>query len=106
MLAGAVVAPFVDHLMNAHQTWKHLFSNWPAGIPRRGVIINTLNEPVPFKSFLIKDEVLLLERTNPDAMGARYVLLGYDTIHSLRFTDPLKESVIAAAGFVGNLAKA
>lgn len=92
-------------IMSPDQNWKHVFTNWPTGLPRAGILTNTLNEPMPFKSFFLKDEVLLLERSNPDALGARFILMGFDTIHSVKFTAPLKESVLAEAEFVGKLAK-
>jgi hypothetical protein len=91
--------------MASEQTWKHVFMNWPAGIPRRGVMLTTLNETTPFKSFMIKDDLLLLERTNPDPLGSRFVLLGYDAINSVKLVDPLKESVFTAAGFLGKLSQ-
>jgi hypothetical protein len=85
--------------------WRELFAKWPAGIPKRGVLTSTLNEVTPFKSFMVKGEMLLLERSNPDALGARYVLMSFDAIHMLKLTDPLKEDVFKAAGFFGALAK-
>jgi hypothetical protein len=85
--------------------WKNTFNNWPAGIPRRGIVLSTLNEPMPFKSFLVKDDLLLLERINPDSLGARFILLSFDAINSVKLIDPLKESVFTAAGFLGKLAK-
>lgn len=91
--------------MTAQNPWKALFTNWPAGIPRRGIVVNSLNESLPFKSFMLKDESLLLERTNVDSLGARFILLGFDAVHSVRFVDPLKESVLTTAGFVGKLAE-
>ena len=90
--------------MISSQIWKTLFNEWPAGIHRRGIVVNTLNEAMPFKSFLIKNDTLLLERTNPDSLNARYILLAFDSINSVKFVDPLKESVLNAAGFVGKLA--
>lgn len=90
--------------MSNENPWKTNFVNWPAGIPRRGVLVNSLNESMPFKSFLIKDEMLLLERTNVDPLGARFILLGFDSISSVRFVDPIKESTLNGAGFVGKLA--
>jgi hypothetical protein len=86
-------------------TWREVFTSWPAGFPRRGVLISTLNEVTPFKGFMVKGETLLLERTNPDPLGARFILLAFDDIHMLKLTDPLKESVFAAAGYEGKLAK-
>lgn len=85
--------------------WKELFTNWPTGVPRRGVMVNSLNESSPFKGFMIRGEMLLLERSNPDPMGARYVLTSFDAINSIRFIDPIKESIFTAAGFTGKLSK-
>jgi hypothetical protein len=90
--------------MSASSMWREFFTNWPTSLPRRGILLTTLNESTPFKSFLVKDDVLLLERTNPDPMGTRFVLLPFDAIHAVKLTDPLKESVFTAAGFAGKLA--
>ncbi len=81
--------------------WKAFFSEWPSGIQQRGMVVTNLNDAVPFKNFWLKDEMLLLERTNPDALGARFVLLSFDVINSIKFIDPLRESTIEEAGFVG-----
>jgi hypothetical protein len=89
--------------MTTQNTWKATFTNWPAGIPRRGILVNTLNEAMPFKSFMIREDSLLLERSNPDSLGARFILQGFDTISSVKFIDPLKESIFTAAGFTGKL---
>jgi len=91
--------------MTNQSTWKATFSNWPAGIPKRGVLVNSLNEANPFKSYLLKDDMLLLERTNPDPLGARFILMSFDTINSVKFIDPIKESVLNGAGFVGKLSQ-
>ena len=91
--------------MLSDKTWRDVFYEWPAAIPRRGIVVSSLNEPMPFKGFLVKGDTLLLERTNPDSLGARYILLPFEAINCLKFVDPLKESVFAAAGFSGKLAK-
>lgn len=87
------------------EVWHEFFTKWPAGIPKRGVLVSTLNDATPFKSFFVKGEMLLLERTNPDPLGARFLLLGYDAIHMVKLVDPIKEEIFTAAGFVGHLAK-
>jgi hypothetical protein len=87
------------------EVWRDTFVNWPAAFPRRGVVVSTLNEPIPFKSFLTKEDTLLLERTNPDPIGTRFIVLAYDAIHMLKLTDPLKESALNAAGYSGQLSK-
>jgi hypothetical protein len=85
--------------------WQEFFTKWPASIAKRGVLVSTLNEASPFKSFLVKGDALLLERTNPDPLGSRFVLMGFDAIHMVKLIDPLKEEVLKAAGFIGHLAK-
>ena len=90
---------------NNTTNWREVFEKWPAGIPKRGVLVSTLNEVTPFKSFMLKDNILLLERTNPDPLGARFLMIGFDSIHVLKITEPLTEAVFAGAGFVGHLAK-
>jgi len=79
--------------------------NWPAVLPRRGLIVSSLNETVPFKSFLIKGDTLMLERTNPDPVGTRFIVIPFDAIHMVKMTEPLKESTLHEAGYVGQLAK-
>ena len=85
--------------------WQEVFAKWPAGLPKRGVIVSTLNEVTPFKSFLLKGDTLLLERANPDPIGTRYIVMGFDGIHMLKIIDPLTEATLKSAGFEGQLAK-
>jgi hypothetical protein len=85
--------------------WREFFEKWPAEIPKRGLLVSTLNETTPFKSFLLKGDMLMLERTNPDPVGSRFILMEFSTIHMLKITEPLRESVLTGAGYVGQLAK-
>lgn len=91
--------------MHTAQAWRDMFCEWPAGIPRRGIIVSTLNEATPFKGFLVKGETVLLERSNPDSLGARFILMPFEVINCLKFIDPLKESAFTSAGFTGKFAK-
>ena len=88
-----------------HEMWCEFFAKWPEKLPKRGLAISTFNEATPFKSFLVKGGMLLLERTNPDPAGARYILMGFDAIHMVKLIDPLKEEIFTTAGFVGHFAK-
>jgi len=85
--------------MAASQNWSDLFNNWPASFARKGVLQSVLNEQMPFKDFWLKDGMLLIERVTPDAMGARFVLLSFEAVSLVKFTDPLKAAEIAEAGF-------
>jgi len=87
------------------QHWKSLFSDWPENLPRKGSVTSTLNEVAPYKGFMVRGDVLLLERTLPDATGARFVMMSFEGISSVKFIDPLRESDFAQAGFVGQFSK-
>ncbi len=91
--------------MSCAEDWKSLFTAWPNGVPRRGIVTSSLNEQMPFKGFMIRGEVLLLERTNADALGGRFILLSFTSIDSVKFVDPVREADMAAAGFDGKFAK-
>lgn len=85
--------------------WRAFFENWPEGILKRGIVVTQLNEPCQFKSFMLRGDFVLLERTTPDSMGGRFLVLQYDEIAALKFTDPLKQPALESAGFKGQLAK-
>lgn len=83
--------------------WPAFFRQWPEGIPQRGIVVNQLNEQIPFKGYLLRDDVVLLERTNPDSLGARFLLVPFGEIAMLKLIDPLKQEVFDKAGFQGKL---
>lgn len=85
--------------------WKDFFSQWLPETARRGVLITTYGEQVPFAGFLTSDEFLLVERQTPDTSGARAVILPYSGVAAVKFTDVLKERSLHAAGFQGMLPK-
>ena len=86
--------------MNPSEHWKSFFTNWPADFPRNCVLVTTLHEAMPFKNFWLKNDMLLLERTVPDATGGRFLLLGFEVIHLVKFINPLTEATIIESGFV------
>lgn len=83
--------------------WKEFFNNWPEGIPTRGIVVNQLNEQLPFKAYMVKGDVVMLERTNPDTLGSRYILVPYSEISIVKLTDPLNQEKFDKAGFKGKL---
>ena len=54
---------------------------------------------------MINGDVLLLERTIPDASGVRFILMSLAEVGSVRFIDPIREADFLAAGFTGNFSK-
>lgn len=65
------------------------------------MVVNTLNEAIPFKGFMVKGDMLLLERTNPDPLGSRYIFLAFDTIAALKLIDPARPEVFNRVGYEG-----
>lgn len=91
--------------MAASQDWCSFFGNWPTALPRKGVLVSNLNEAMPFRDFWIKDAMLLIERVTPDAMGARFVMLNFEVINSVKFVNPLSATDISGAGFQAEAGK-
>ena len=89
---------------NVHP-WHKFFADWPSQIPTRGILISRLSEASPFKAFMMRGDFLLLERVSPDSLGGRFLVIPFDEISTVKFTDPLKQPALEAAGFEGQLAK-
>lgn len=52
---------------------------------------------------MVRGDFALLERTSPDSMGGRFLLVPFAEFAVVKFTDPLKQPVFDAAGFKGKL---
>lgn len=89
--------------METKNPYRELFVNWPDSLSRRGIVLNQLNEAIVFKGFMIKQDLLLLERQAPDAIGARFVMLEFSSIAAVKLVDPLKAENFTPIGFEGRL---
>lgn len=89
--------------MSSTELWKSVFLRWPPAIARKGIVMNLLGEAMPFKAFMVSAEAVLLERTNPDTLGARYLLVPYEQIACVKFVDPLTTQAFAHFGMEGKL---
>jgi hypothetical protein len=76
-----------------------LFENWPDAIDRRGAIVTSHGESIPFAGFMISAGLLLIERDGPDANGARKIILAYDTIAMVKLTTAGEMSRFQVMGF-------
>ena len=85
--------------MNTGEYWRALFESWPSSIPRRGMVITTLNEPIAFVNYMLSGGILLLERSGPDTVGARKVMIAYDAISAVKITDVVELANFQALGF-------
>lgn len=66
--------------------WKSLFENWPDSLPRKGMIVTSFQETIPFVDFLISDGIVLVERDKPDSLGGRKILVAYAAIACVKLT--------------------
>lgn len=103
--SGAAVAAAFAPVPPSAATWRAWFANWPADLPRRGVLVTSLDEQIPFANFMASDSMLFVERRNPDTVGARYVLVAFDDVRAVKFTDVVATKTLAKAGFIGLPAK-
>jgi hypothetical protein len=85
--------------------WKKLFVDWPAEMPRRGILMTAQGEQIPFAAFQTSDTMLLVERQTPDTLGARMVILSYESVAALKIVDVVKPAALRALGFAGPPAK-
>lgn len=89
--------------MASGTTWQRYFQDWPKEVPRRGIVVTSFEEQVPFDGFLTTDTMLLLQRKTPDNAGARKVLLAYDAVVAIKFVDVVRGKAFESGGFVGTL---
>ncbi|WP_419184574.1 hypothetical protein [Botrimarina mediterranea] len=102
--ASVPAAPAPGEALAEHP-WRTFFSEWPSQIPKRGILITKLNEASPFKAFMMRGDFLLLERVSPDSLGGRFIVIPFEEISTVKFTDPLKQPALEAAGFAGQLSQ-
>jgi hypothetical protein len=84
---------------DAVEVWRNCFRNWPADLPRRGVLVTSFNEQVPFENFSASDQQVLIERRAPDTVGARMVMVPYQCILALKIVDVVKPKAFSQLGF-------
>ncbi len=80
--------------------WRECFQQWPSDVARRGVLVVSFGEQIPFEKFYASDEMLLVERRAPDAVGGRLVMVPYRSIEGLKIVDIVQPKVFSPLGFV------
>jgi hypothetical protein len=85
--------------MEAAESWRALFENWPESIPREGLVVTNFDETIPFKGYLISGGILLLDRDKPDSHGTRKAMVAYEAIPAVTITSPLELGRFQAMGF-------
>jgi hypothetical protein len=83
------------------ENWRDFFVHWPAEMQRRGIVVTNFDEQIPFSAFWTSPNLLLLERQNPDALGARTIVLEFTQIAALKMVDVIKIKAFQTIGFEG-----
>ncbi|RLT09240.1 MAG: hypothetical protein DWI22_06245 [Planctomycetota bacterium] len=78
---------------------RRIFAEWPVSIPKAGLVVTIFGESIPFSSFMLSGDLLLLERKTPDALGARRVLICFDAIHAIKILESIEMARFTAMGF-------
>jgi hypothetical protein len=86
--------------VEAAESWRKCFTHWPPEVERKGVLVTTFQEQIPFESFAASEEMLLVERRSPDTLGGRMVMLSYHHIEALKIVDVVKMKVFQSLGFI------
>ena len=85
--------------MDTARAWQEYFRKWPAELERRGVVVTSFDEQIPFDGFATSEHLLLLDRKIPDTLGARKILLCYAQIMAVKITDVVKMKAFQSLGF-------
>lgn len=85
--------------METAESWRMLFENWPDSIARKGLLVTTFQETIPFVDFMISGGIVLLERDKPDSIGGRKVMLAYDSISAVKITEVIDLPRFQVMGF-------
>ncbi len=85
--------------MESAEGWRSILENWPDSIPKKGIVVTSFQETVPFKNFLLSNGIVLFERDSPDSLGSRKVMLSYEGICAIKLTDAMELARYQVMGF-------
>ncbi|MCC6123515.1 MAG: hypothetical protein IT426_00985 [Pirellulales bacterium] len=87
------------------ENWRDFFAHWPSEVQRRGIVVTSFGEQIPFSAFWTSSNLLLLERQTPDSLGARTIILAFAQIVAIKIVDVVKAKSFQSIGFEGPAAK-
>ena len=64
-------------------------------------MVTTFGETIPFVSYMLQGDLVLVERKTPDASGARRVIMPIDGILAVKILDAVEMPRFTAMGFQG-----
>ncbi|MCC9609660.1 hypothetical protein LOC68_04100 [Blastopirellula sp. JC732] len=91
--------------IGTENVWLRLLKAWPEKMPQQGIVVTELNEQIPFTGFIFDDEIMILQRPTPDAMGGRQVIVPFQSISYVKITAVVPPKLFNDFGFTGALPK-
>lgn len=85
--------------MTGAEAWQNLFENWPPQLPKQAQVVTTYQDTIKFVDFLLGEGFVFLERDRPDTMGARKVMLTYDSISAVKIESAIELEKFKELGF-------
>lgn len=76
-----------------------IFAQWPAAIPRKGTVVTSYGESIPFSDYMLTSELVLLIRPQPDAQGTRRVIMQLGDIIAIRIAEAVEPERFTVMGF-------
>ena len=78
---------------------QRLFAQWPSAIERKGSVMTSFGDSIPFSDYLMNGQLILLMRPIPDAQGTRRTIISITDIVSVKFQDAIEPERFMAMGF-------
>lgn len=85
--------------MTSMNSMQQLLAEWPAAIERKGTIITSWGDSVPFVDYMLNGDLLLLIRSQPDAHGTRRLIMNLKDVNGIRIVEAIDPTRFQAMGF-------
>jgi len=85
--------------------FHRILTEWPVSIQRKGIVMTSFGENVPFVDYMLSGNLVLIDRGVPDTAGARRVILAIDCIVGIKITDPIEMARFTTMGFQAMVAR-
>ncbi len=85
--------------MSEVRGFESVLSAWPTSLARRGVAGTVHGESIVFADFSLGHGCVLLQRSTPDSMGAREVIVPLDQLAVVKLTESLSPKSRKELGF-------
>lgn len=78
---------------------ESVLAGWPADLSRRGVVATKQGEQIVFVDFSLGHGCALFQRSTPDSMGGREIILPFEQIAVVKLTESISAKTRKQMGF-------